>query len=72
LRIVASDAVNTSGILKLLSGKKEIKVVNLSMDKSEDEFIFELVLEVADISIVTGIMTQLHEDPTVKEVFWNK
>ena len=72
LRITTRLNVNNSELLRDLFSKKELKIQTFTLDKADDEYIFQLKFESMDMPTINEIMQELKKDPTIKEVFWSQ
>ena len=72
LRITTSLSVNNSELLRDLFGKSELKIQTFTLDKADDEYIFQLKFDSMDMATINDIMQELKKDPTIKEVFWSQ
>lgn len=72
LRITTSLNVNNSELLRDLLGKSELKIQTFTLDKADDEYIFQLKFDTMDMATINDIMQELKKDPTIKEVFWSQ
>ena len=70
LRIVTRPDANNTEILKNLLGKPDLKIQTFSLDKGDDEFVFQLKFDPADITKFEDVITELKNDPAIKEIFW--
>lgn len=72
LRIVTSLNVNNTALLHSLLNKDELKIENFTLEKNDDEFVFQLKFESVDTTKISTIISELKEDPTIKEIFWGQ
>jgi len=72
LRIVTSLDSNNSELLKTLFNHTELKIQTFTFDRNDDELVFQIKLENTDMSKMDGIITELKNDPAVKEIFWTQ
>ena len=72
LQITTTLNVNNSELLNDLFNRKELKIQSFMLDKTEDEYIFEVKFDTMDMPTINDIMSELKKDPTIKEVFWSQ
>lgn len=72
LQITTTLSVNNSELLNDLFNRKELKIQTFTLDKAEDEYIFELKFDTMDMATINDIMSELKKDPAIKEVFWSQ
>ena len=72
LRIVTLPDADNMVVLKSLLGKPGLKIQTFTLDKQDDEYIFQLKLDPTDISKFEDIISELKNAPAVKEVFWTQ
>lgn len=72
LRITTNLNVNNSVLLKDLFSKEELKIQTFTLDKADDEYIFQLKFDNMDMPTINDIIHELKKDPTIKEVFWSQ
>jgi len=72
LRIVTRPGANTTAMLKLLLGKPDLKIQTFTLDKEDDGYIFQMKLDPADITKFEDIISELKNDPAIKEIFWTQ
>ena len=70
LRIVTRPGANNTAMLKLLLSKPDLKIQTFTLNKEDDGFIFQLKLDPADITKFEDIISELKNDPAIKEIFW--
>ena len=72
LRIITTLSVNNTELLNSLLNKDELKIESFTLEKSGDEFVFQLKFESVDTTNISTIISELKEDPTIKEIFWGQ
>ena len=72
LQITTTLSVNNSELLNDLFNRKELKIQTFTLDKAEDQYIFELKFDTMDMATINDIMFELKKDPAIKEVFWSQ
>lgn len=72
LRIVTRPGANTTAMLKLLLGKPDLKIQTFTLDKEDDGYIFQMKLDPTDITKFEDIISELKNDPAIKEIFWTQ
>ncbi|MBN8859252.1 MAG: MgtC/SapB family protein [Sphingobacteriales bacterium] len=70
LRIVTRPDANNTALLNNLLNKPDLKIQTFTLDKSDDEFVFQLKFDPADITKFEDIISELKNDPAIKEIFW--
>ncbi|MBS1948246.1 MAG: MgtC/SapB family protein [Bacteroidetes bacterium] len=70
LRIVTNLDVDNTELLKSLLGKNDLKVQTFTLERNEDEFVFQLKFENLDATKIEIIINEVKNDPTVKGIFW--
>jgi putative Mg2+ transporter-C (MgtC) family protein len=70
LRIVTRPDANNTAMLKLLLSNPDLKIQTFTLDKEDDGYIFQLKLDPADITKFEDIISELKNDPEIKEIFW--
>ncbi len=70
LRIITTLHVDNSTFIENLFTKMHLKIQNFTYDRNDEELIFQLMMDNADISRVEEIIQELKKDPSVKEIIW--
>lgn len=72
LRIVANVDVNQTEIIKNLLDNTELKIQTLTIDKTENEFIFLMKFDESNNIKLSEVISKLKTEPTIKEIFWTQ
>ncbi|MBS1579678.1 MAG: MgtC/SapB family protein [Bacteroidetes bacterium] len=70
LRIIASQNVNNSELLKNILNKNELKFQSFSLEKNDEEFVFQLMFENIDSSKIETTINDLKNIDEIKEIYW--
>lgn len=70
LKIVTDRNANKSELLKILLSDREGKIQNFTFERNDDELIFQLKFDNADMTGIDSIINELKNDPAIKEIFW--
>lgn len=71
LKIITNLNVNNVELLRDLFNKEVLKIETFTLEKNDDEFVFQIRLDNVDTAKINDIINELKKDPTVKEIFWN-
>ena len=71
LKIITNLNVNNVELLRDLFNKEELKIETFTLEKNDNEFVFQIRLDNVDTAKINDIINELKKDPTVKEIFWN-
>ncbi len=72
LKITTTLNVNNTELLKDLLNQEDLKIHNFTLEKNDDEFVFQLKFERIDLAKISSIINELKKDPNIKEIFWNQ
>lgn len=72
LRIEAFKDADTNLILKRITGFGFTDISNLSIDKTEDGYIFQLKFDKMDEERLESIANAFSNDPSIRNFFWSK
>lgn len=72
LRIVTRLNVNNTVILKNLLDKTDLKIHTFTLDRDDEESVFQLKFDNSDITKIEDIISELKNDPSIKEIFWTQ
>jgi putative Mg2+ transporter-C (MgtC) family protein len=72
LRIVTRPDANNTAMLKLLLSHPDLKIQTFTLDKEDDGYIFQMKLDPTDITKFEDIISELKNDPAIKEIFWTQ
>ncbi|TXH23143.1 MAG: MgtC/SapB family protein [Chitinophagaceae bacterium] len=71
LRIITDVNANNNELLKNILSKDKLKVQTFTLEKKENDFIFQIKLESMDISKMDILVTELKSDMAIKEINWS-
>lgn len=71
LKIVTGTTVNERQLLEKLLSEPALKIQTFTFEKNNDEFIFLIELEHADVQIINAVINQVKADPGIKEFYWS-
>ncbi len=71
LTIITDLNVDNSGLLKRVLNETEIKIQSFTLERNDDQFIFELKLDHVNTTEIAVLISELKKDKTVKEVLWS-
>lgn len=72
LTIITDLNVDNSGLLKRVLNETEIKIQSFTLERNDDQFIFELKLDHVNTTEIAVLISELKKDKTVKEVLWSE
>ncbi|MEO6832380.1 MAG: MgtC/SapB family protein [Chitinophagaceae bacterium] len=72
IKIVTNKDVSEATLLKDLLGREELKILSFSLEKLEENFVFQLKFESIDMAKLSTFVNELKKDPTIKEIYWNQ
>ena len=71
LRITSRPDSESDFIRRLLENK-EIKIQSINLERNDNEYIYDLKFDHTELSKLELIIGELRNDPSIKEVSWNK
>jgi putative Mg2+ transporter-C (MgtC) family protein len=72
LRIITNLTIDNVELLKILISKDELKIQSFSLEKNENECIFLIKYDNANISKINNTIIELKENASIKEIFWGQ
>lgn len=69
---VSSRPDSESDFIRRLLENKEIKIQSINLERNDNEYIYDLKLDHTELSKLELIIGELRNDPSIKEVSWNK
>ncbi len=72
LRIVAKQNASNTGILKNLLDKTDLKIHTFTLDRDDEESVFQLKFDNTDLTKIEDVISELKKDPAIKEIFWTQ
>ncbi|MBS1628189.1 MAG: MgtC/SapB family protein [Bacteroidetes bacterium] len=72
LRIISSKNVNNTELLKNILNKNELNFQTFSLEKTENEFIFQLVFETIEPQKIETTINELKNINEIKEIYWSQ
>lgn len=69
---VTSRPDSESDFIRRLLENKEIKIQSINLERNDNEYIYDLKFDHTELSILELIIGELRNDPSIKEVSWNK
>ncbi len=71
LRVVTKPDLNSTTLLWNIIDKDELKIQTFTLQKSDDEFVFELSFNTVEILKMNSIIDAMKNDPNIKEISWS-
>ncbi|MFT3750381.1 MAG: MgtC/SapB family protein [Agriterribacter sp.] len=72
LRIVTTLNMSNTELLKNLLNKNDLKIQTFTLERYDDEFVFQLKFDNIGIANIDTIINELKEDPAIKEIYWSQ
>lgn len=72
LRIVTKLNVNNAAMLKNLLDKTDLRIHTFTLDRDDEESVFQLKFDSTDLTKIEDIISELKNDPSIKEIFWTQ
>lgn len=72
LRIVTTLNVNNTELLKNLLNKNDLKIQTFTLERHDDEFVFQLKFDNIDTANIDTIINELKENLAIKEIYWSQ
>lgn len=69
---VTSRPDSESDFIRRLLENKEIKIQSINLERNDNEYIYDLKFDHTELSKLELIIGELRNDPSIKEVSWNK
>lgn len=69
---VSSRPDSESDFIRRLLENKEIKIQSINLERNDNEYIYDLKFDHTELSKLELIIGELRNDPSIKEVSWNK
>ncbi len=69
---VTSRPDSESDFIKRLLENRDLKIQSFNLERNESEFIYDLKFDHTELSNLELIISELRNDPSIKEVTWNK
>ena len=71
LRVICRPESESDFIKKILEDK-ELKIQSFNLERNENEYIYDLKFEHTEITKLDVIVNKLRNEPSIKEIIWNK
>ncbi|MBS1749353.1 MAG: MgtC/SapB family protein [Bacteroidetes bacterium] len=72
LRIVTKLNVNNTAILKILLDNTDLKIHTLSVERDDEESVFQLKFDSTDLTKIEDVIVELKKNPSIMEIFWTQ
>ncbi|MBS1571132.1 MAG: MgtC/SapB family protein [Bacteroidetes bacterium] len=72
LKIITKDSIDHALFLKNLLSNESLKIQNFNVEKSENQFVFELKLENFPINKMESTLAIIEQQIEVKEIYWTQ
>ena len=72
LRIVTKLNVNNTAILKILLDNTDLKIHTLSVERDDEESVFQLKFDSTDLTKIEDVIVELKKNRSIMEIFWTQ
>jgi len=70
LRVVTTLDADTTELIKSIFNQFNLKIYNFSLNRVEDEFVYQLQIDYNHVENLDEIVNELKSNPSIKEIDW--
>lgn len=70
LRVVTTLDADTTELIKSIFNQFNLKIYNFSLNRVEDEFVYQLQIDYNHVENLDEIVNELKNNPSIKEIDW--
>ncbi|HRN38647.1 MAG TPA: MgtC/SapB family protein [Flavobacteriales bacterium] len=72
LEIITKKGSDNATLLNDLLHKEGLDIQSFSVERSDDEFVFQLKFDNSEVAKVQHLVDRMKSDPAIKEIFWTQ
>ncbi|HRO38558.1 MAG: MgtC/SapB family protein [Flavobacteriales bacterium] len=72
LEIITKKGSDNATLLNDLLHKEGLDIQSFSVERSDDEFVFQLKFDNSEVAKVQHLVDRMKSDPVIKEIFWTQ